>query len=200
MQASRFSATLVLCAWLAQLNPAAHRAYAADPNPARDLPTQPTRPEIPSPSIPEDVFRCDRTFVFQGKQLPCDSNTRADGEGLRPILQEVPSALEELDTYQANRAKVRTAAYLGTIGFVVMIAGSLLSLKFRSPTGAPTDNSATVLTVAILAGGGIAVGGFLYALSSNTSNEAHLNRAVELFNEARPKTPIQLQFSTSFDL
>ena len=195
MLASRALTSLMICAMTANLAYGAPRSTVT-----ADLPKKPSIPVIPTPKAPTDAFRCDRYFVHEGKRLPCDSNSKADGEGLRAVIQDVPSALEELEVYQSNRSSLRAAAYMGTLGVLVLIGGLLLSRHYKDAGGNSTETSDNVATFSVLAGGGIAVGGFLYGVSSNKNNETHLGKAVELYNHARPKTPIQLQFTTSFDL
>lgn len=162
---------------------------------AEAIPKTPSAPAFVAPVTPVDPFRCERNFTHKGEVLGCDSNIRLDGEKLRPIVQSVPEAAAELDLYQRNRLSLRNAAYIGTLGVVVMIAGSLLSLNYRE-NGVATDTSNAIRQISLIGGGTIAAGGFLYGLSANQGNETHLQNAVGHYNKANPQTPIQLQFST----
>lgn len=183
-------------AWLALAAclPTSVAAFAAS-----EIPTRPSAPPLVAPKPPEDAFQCGRYYVHQGKTIRCDSMIRFDGEGLRPIIQDVPEAISELNAYQRNRFKVRNSAYVGTFGIMLAVAGVLLSERFRDANGAPTPTSDSVRTASLIGGLGMTVGGFLYAISSIKTNEAHLGRAVELYNKARPDSPIQLQFSTAIE-
>jgi hypothetical protein len=187
--------------------PPAIAAPATTPNAAqKKLSTLPEEADIPStPSAPPnlvrqapyDAFRCERQFVFQGKKLLCDSNTRLDAERLRPIIFEVPEAVAELDLYQRNRRKVRNAAYFGTMGLAIAVASTFVAQQFFSDsTGGLTQSGRTIKSVMVYTGAGISVGSLVFALSFNKANEAHIGRAVQNYNAARPDNPIELQFST----
>lgn len=170
---------------------------AGQPASPPEIPTTPSAPpSLDKPSRPQsDAFQCQRSFVHKGKVMSCDSNIRLDGEKLRPILRDTPLAVSELNEYQRTRTRIRSAAYLGTLGLVVMIAGSLFSLRYKE-NGSATDTSNAVRNVSLLTGGGIAAGSFLSALSLIKTNEAHLGNAVSIYNSAHPESPIELRFST----
>lgn len=159
------------------------------------IPVTPSAPPQLRPKGPADVYRCQRYFLYDGKTYGCDSNIGQDAERLRPILEAVPDAVAELDRYQANRGRIRTAAYVGTAGLVAMALGTLISARFFE-NGTPTDTSNLIRNASLIGGAGIMVGSFAYALSYGTENERHLGRAVEIYNNARPHKPIELQFST----
>jgi hypothetical protein len=161
-------------------------------------------PQIPSapPSLlqraPEQqYFHCERAFVYQGKMLECDSNVARDGERLRPILQDTPAALDELNTYQRNRRNVRTAAYITTLGVALMLAGYAINRppfeNFGFPLGEITIKTGGYF---VLSGMALSIGGVIYALSVTKTNDQHLQSAVTNFNQAHPNQPIELQFKT----
>lgn len=158
------------------------------------IPSTPSAPPPLAPPPPSDSFRCQRFFVYKGETISCDSNIRLDGEKLRPIIKDVPAAVAELDQYQKNRLSVRNAAYLGTFGFVVALAGYFISNGMKQ-NGELTGDAIAVRNTMVLGGGAVAVGSFLYALSFIKTNERHLDNAVNEYNRARPDAPIQLQFS-----
>jgi hypothetical protein len=151
-----------------------------DPAAVPDTPNAP--PSLFKGSAPES-FRCQRTFVYNGKIIGCDSNVRPDGEGLRPYLADVPAANAELNTYQRNRASLRNTAYFGSLGLAVLLAGAV--------AGGGTGKQ-----LLLLGGGSIMAGSFLYGFTTLRTNENHLNEAVRLHNLAKPDKPIELQFST----
>lgn len=163
------------------------------------IPRRPSAPPPLAPKGPPEVFRCQRQFVHDGKDLPCDSYVRMDGQGLRPILQSVPEALSELETYQGNRKKIRNAAYAGTLGLATLVVGVLVSTQFRDSSGNPTPTSEMIHDLSIIGGGGLAAGGFLYALSFIKTNETHLANAVDYYNRAKPDSPIQLKFTAEMN-
>lgn len=201
------------CAWAVLLFFSTTSAFAAQPPASRpgskpgfrpgfrkeeaEIPKTPSPPQNLDMTAPADHFRCQRSFTYQGKTYSCDSNIRLDGENLRPILRTVPEAVSELDDYQKTRRQVRAAAYVGTLGVIVMIAGALFSLRYRE-AGVATDLSSSVRNTSLWIGGGIAAGSFVTALSLVKGNEERLNRAVDRFNAANPEEPIQLQFTTGF--
>ena len=162
------------------------------------IPKKPSAPPSLTVKPPSDTFRCQRFFVYQHKKIACDSNIQLDGEQLRPLMEGVPQATAELDLYQKNRVEIRQAAYIGSVGLLVMVTGALLSLHYRDH-GAATNASLSIRSAAIIGGGGIMIGSFLSALSFIKNNETHLGNAVNYFNEAHPDTPIELQFNTGIN-
>jgi hypothetical protein len=172
-----------------------HSAWAAAAT-GPEIPKKPSAPPSLSTRKPTDSFRCQRFYVYQGKRIACDSNIKLDGENLRPLMEDVPQAIAELNLYQTNRLKARSAAYWGTVGLLVMIGGSLLSLRYRDQ-GNPTDTSNTIRTISLFGGGGIMIGSFISALSFIKTNETHIGNAVNFYNQAHPEAPIQLQFNTA---
>lgn len=159
------------------------------------VPTTPSAPPQLRPRGPADIYRCQRFFTYEGKVYGCDSDIGQDAERLRPLLEPVPEAIAELDSYQGNRARIRTAAYVGTSGLLMMAAGILVSSRFME-NGKATDTSDLIRSIGLIGGTGVMAGSFIYALSYGRENERHLGRAIELYNTARPNKPIELQFST----
>src|SRR6476619_2703472 len=78
------------------------------------IPKQPSTPPPINQLIPTEHPHCERFFVYRGKKMECDSNVGRDADRLRPLMQDVPSAIAELDAYQENREKIKLAAYFGT--------------------------------------------------------------------------------------
>jgi hypothetical protein len=131
-------------------------------------------------AIPQDILRCDRQYEYRHRRLSCDSPLAADGEGLRPLLDSVPAAREELDLYQSHRRSLDVTAYTGMAGFMLAIFGPRF-LGERAPKN-------TTITIGLsLALGSLAVG-----RSRLLANETHLDRAVRHFNDANPGDPITL--------
>lgn len=112
------------------------------------IPRNPTAPPSLAQPAPVNPFSCQRTFVFQGEALGCDSNVQQDAERLRPIIQGVPAAVEELNMYQRNRRTMSQSAYITTLGVGVMLAGFLLSR--------PAFEQSTITTGGYLVLGGAA--------------------------------------------
>jgi hypothetical protein len=148
------------------------------------------RPEM------KDAFHCERTFLYKGRTYGCDSYVQRDAERLRIFVSDVPEATSEIDTYQRNRKNVRTAAYVGSVGILIAIAGILVGPLITSSDVGRSD----IRTVSTYLGGGITLGSIAFGFVTLNNNESHVDRAVALHNEAHPKTPIVLQFSTGFSL
>lgn len=161
-------------------------------------PQKPTPPAaIPQPRAPEP-FRCERKFVYQGKVFDCDSNVQRDAERLRPLMTDVPAALADLDTYQRNRQNVRDAAYVGSVGLFLVIAGLLASRTFTDTNGNLTNTGTQVRSYSAFGGGGLVILSVAYGWATLYRNESYVDDAVKLHNEAHPNTPIQLQLGTGF--
>lgn len=160
----------------------ATNAWAENTN-ASSIPNTPSAPPSLFKRPAPESFRCQRFYTYDGKVIGCDSNVRADGEGLRPLLKDVPAANAQLNIYQQNRAALQNTAYFGTLGLVALIAGAV--------AGRGTGKQVMLLT-----GGSVMAGSFLYGFTSLRANEKHLDEAVRLHNLAKPDRPIELQFST----
>jgi hypothetical protein len=130
--------------------------------------------------IPQDILRCDRQYEHRHRRLSCDSPLAADGEGLRPLLDSVPAAREELNHYQANRRSLDATAYTGMAGFLLAIFGP----RFFEDRG-PKNATITI-------GLSLALGSLAFGRSRLLANESHLDRAVRHFNDANPGDPIRL--------
>ena len=154
------------------------------------IPEKPSRPPELTVSQPQDPFRCERDFIYQGERFSCDSIIRQDGERLRPIINEVPEAIAELDQYQKNRRNIRSASYVGTLGILVMVASSMLG----------TGQSDFTKNFVFYSGVSLTAGTVLYGISTLQNNETHLGNAVRMYNERRPDRPIELQFTTDLNL
>jgi hypothetical protein len=176
-------------------------AQGADPTYRTEeskIPKNPTAPPSLTQQIPLEQFHCERRFVYQAKALDCDSNVQRDGENLRPILQDTPAAVAELDTYQHNRRTLRSAAYVASAGLLVALVGFFATRgdnNFRdfSPGGNGALRPAAYL---MLGGAALAAGSFVYGFTVYKTNETHLGNAVSEFNKTHPGNPIELQFST----
>lgn len=157
------------------------------------IPKSPSRPPFLELKAPKYVPHCERFYLYQGKKFECDSNLGRDGEAFRPLMADVPSAIAELDTYQANLRKIRVAAYVSTAGILAVIAGLLISRPPIDPVSGAFKPGAYVM----LGGFGVTVNSLIYGLSLVKTNEAHLSNAVNNFNAAHPDRAIELQFSTN---
>jgi len=162
----------------------------------------PKKPTIPTQLIqhrPTDHFHCERIYLYQGREMSCDSNVQFDGEKLRPILKNVPAAIHELNTYQENRHEIKTSAYLSSIGFLIFAAGFLIGNRI----GSNPDNvhkGQVIKDLTFFGGGWIAANSFFYSLGLMRSNEDHLVNAVEYYNQSNPNSPIELQIRVSMPL
>ena len=136
--------------------------------------------ELGPKSVPQDILRCERNYVYRQKTLPCDSPTSADGEGLRPLLDAVPAAQQELEIYQANRRGLNLTAYTGMAGLLVAALGP----RFFENRGSKN--------VIVGIGLSFTLSSLAFGRYRLMANEAHLDRAVRRFNEANPGDPITL--------
>jgi hypothetical protein len=134
---------------------------------------------------PKDVPHCERYFECKNKKAEVDSNLGYDAETLKFTVKDTPAALAELNIYQENRQQIKAAAYIGTLG-LLMIGTGLIVGEGAGP---------------YLFYGGIAVAGtfYVYGLNKLRVNESHIENAVRYYNMAHPEKRIQLQFSTEFN-
>jgi hypothetical protein len=144
------------------------------------LSAQPAIPLGPK-STPQDILRCERKILVDGKALPCDSPIASDGEGLRMLISDTPEALSSLDLYQANRRSLLNTAYAGMFGLMIAAFAPRLS----------SDPSTRNLWV----GGGLALtfGTFAIGKARLRANEAHLDEAIQSYNRVHPDRPIELR-------
>lgn len=156
------------------------------------IPTLPSAPLILIRNPPKYVPHCERYYVYKGTKLECDSNLGKDGERLREIMQDVPAAIAELNTYQENLSKIRLTAYVTSACVIGFLAGILIS----HPPVDPATNALRPGAYVMLGSAGIAFNSIIYGLSVQKTNETHLGNAVDLYNAARPDQPIELRFST----
>lgn len=164
----------------------------ASPSAVQNIVSQPpSAPPALSRRVPKETLSCTRQYVYQGKTLDCDSNLARDAENLRPVFQEVPAALKELDLYQATRRQVRGLAYTSTIGLVLIVTGYLLGREIEGLDGIAIRNA--------VAGSGLVLttGSVVFGFVSLRANEARLDQAIRLHNEAKPDRPIELLVTTS---
>ena len=159
-----------------------------------DVPSTPSAPmQLHQTAPTERLFHCDRYFTYQGKQLSCDAALRADAEGLRPILRDVPAAIAELDTYQNIRRRARISAYVGSSGFAIALASLILARTNKDSSAA-----ANIRLIGVSTGVEILLGTLIYSIFVLHDNESHLGNAVDYYNAAKPNDPVQLQFNTGF--
>jgi hypothetical protein len=172
--------------------------YAAEPKKPTAKVSKPAEMVAARKQIMENPFRCDRLIKYQGKSFPCDSHLKRDGESLRSIMIDTPSALEEIDTYQRNRRKVKYAAYTGSAGILIALTNSL-TVKLFVPSGPEHDKERKNVSSSIRWGGiGLSLGSVIYGLSYLRSNETHLSKAIIRFNESHPDKPIEVLFKSDF--
>jgi len=98
-----------------------------------------------------------------------------------------------LDTYQRNRQSLRPFAYAGTAGLLLALSSSIFPKLIPG-----AEESGTVRTLIAATGIGITAGSVLYGMHFLSENEKHLQRAIELHNQAKPDSPIELMIQASF--
>ncbi|OFZ19872.1 MAG: hypothetical protein A2X94_14520 [Bdellovibrionales bacterium GWB1_55_8] len=207
---SRLLVILCLSAFLAALSGTPTVMAQVSPRKKSTTPPIPAKPSAPAPFAPPrpvEPFRCERYVLYRGQQIPCDSIVRQDAERLRPIIEDVPAAVLELNKYQKNRRDIRKAAYFGTAGIVLATAAFFISQQYHDSaselqqqgdtSGAQAQSSKSDIFKALTWGGLALTGGtIVFGISLLRTNELHLGNAVREFNDARPETPIELQFTT----
>ena len=88
--------------------------------------------------------------------------------------------------------KLRYAAFVGSAGLLAMIVGLIIS----RPPQDPSSGALRPGGYFVFGGGFVTANALIYGLSVVKTNESHLGRAVDYYNNAHPDDPIQLQFST----
>ena len=159
----------------------------------QDIPKQPSLPPPMAQPTAKFLYECERLYRHQGKTLSCDSPSQADGDKLRPLFQEVPSALEELELYQWNKRTLNRTAYLSSLGVAIALIGYAVNRP------AFQDGMIKPGGYLILSGLGLSAASFAYGISVNRANEGHFKKAIENYNQARPDEPIELQLSVPFN-
>lgn len=162
-----------------------------------EIPHNTTQPGSLGANGSPEVIRCERQFLWKGRTYECDSYFRRDGEGLRHIISDVPDAVALLNSYQRVRRNIRIAAYTATGGLAV---GGLafLGSRFLFPVG--DSNAQAFRNYGLGAGLIIVLASFLTATALQQGNERKLDEIVETYNQARPESPMILQFTTDFQL
>lgn len=157
---------------------------------AAQIPTQPSAPPKLAPLTRPNIPQCERYFLYQGQRMECDSNVSRDANRLRPILEQVPESLDELNRYQERQKNLLSSAYFGSVGLLAMLIGAALRNHVDETGGIR-------LSGVILIGGLVITGNsIVYAFSMNKANEIHLQNSVKTFNQAKPEQPIVLEFSS----
>jgi len=154
------------------------------------LKSAPTTPFIQKPKTPGQPLGCKRLFSLGNKLFVIDSYNYQDAERLRPFIESVPEALEELNQYQKNRRAVKMSAYAGTAGLILFLGSAILSNEFSGST------QKTIRTLGLISGLGVGLGFTAYSLITLRTNESHLEKAVNYYNQKNPEKAITLHFST----
>ena len=160
----------------------------------RQIPTQPSQPPLLAKPQPKFSPPCARYCILEHRKFEVDSFLSVDAERLRPVLEDVPQAMNELKVYQENRIQLRTSAYLGTAALVLLGTGLLMSRT-------PVDMNSGVIQpngYLILTGATLGVGTIIHLISTLVTNDQHIGKAIEHYNHAHPEKPIEPLFSTGF--
>lgn len=114
-----------------------------------------------------------------------------DAEGLRPLLHDDSEANAALDRYQHNRKKLKTAAYVGSVGIALFLTG-VIAPRFFSKEA----DQKQIRSVGYLGGLSIMTATGIFGYFTLKSNESNLSQAVDIYNQKHPKDQIELQFTT----
>ena len=114
---------------------------------------------------------CSRTAIINQQEVLVDSNSTQKGEGLRFYLEKDKVASKYLKKYQ-NGTKIKWySAALGTVG-TSMIIGSLFVNGESNSKQSLMIGGATAIVI-----------NFLMSRTIESSNEKHLNRAIQEYNK-----------------
>lgn len=160
----------------------------------KDIPKKPTAPPSLQKKIPANAYACLRQISYQGKILNCDSNQAWDGEGLRTIISESPTAIDQLNAYQRNRRNIQKLAYVGSAGLGLAAIGLLVRRLSDS------SQAIAVRNVAGIIGFSTAAFSFSYGLIRLRDNEKHLLSAISIHNQEHADRQIEVNFTTSLSL
>jgi hypothetical protein len=151
----------------------------------------PTAPVTISRKISKPNYPCYREYLYRGESIGCDSTLGPDGEGLRPVVKQVPESVALLDQYQKDRRNLKNLAYVGSAGLVTLLLTQYAVSRI-------TDASARTLvqTLGTATGAGLLAGGLVWGLVVVYRSDGRLEEITRIYNAKRPDDPIQLQFST----
>jgi hypothetical protein len=151
---------------------------------------------------------CNREFSMSNQAKRIDSNFDKDGENLRPVIKDIPEAVEELNTYQTNKKHAQYAAYVGTLGLLVVLGGYLGSeiskIQETGQVSDPPEGGAAPLPkdpkarIVMAAGGAVAAASFAFSFIVLRSNEAHLKNAANTYNEKNKENPLELRIDSQW--
>jgi hypothetical protein len=186
--------------WTLAFGPAVRAALPENcPPPGDFLQTSQSAPNSAQTNAPPQLEKakkiesigCQRTYDQTGHPASIDSFHRQDAEKLREVIRDVPDAVSELNTYQKNRRSIQNAAYVGTVGALLILAGIIASNQATDPAQKKTYRYGGLI-------GGLSIlgGTLVYSVGVLRGNEEHLNNAVRSYNQTHPEKPIALQFST----
>ncbi len=119
---------------------------------------------------------CSRSFIFQNKTYPVDSNRKQDGEGLRFVLKKNSQSEAMLNDYQGQLKSATLPAYIGTLGLAMAISGRFLAGTKNDP--GRRDTTYALVYPGIL----LAVSSYIYAQLGIKSKESVLEDAVNNYN------------------
>ena len=151
----------------------------------------PVAPVTISRKISKPNYPCYREFLYRGESIGCDSTLGPDGEGLRPVVSQVPESVAALDQYQRERRGLRTFAYTGTAGLLLLIA-----TQYAVSRISVGDTRTLVHTLGTVVGAGLIAGSLAWGFVVVYRSESKLEEIIRIYNTSRPDDPILLQFST----
>ena len=150
----------------------------------------------PNARAAEALFKadgsCSRSFIYRNRTYPLDSSRKLDGEGLRQLFTpehartardggKFSQAETLLNDYQAQLRASNWPAYVGTLGIVAAIGGSIYANTLTTPLG-QRDTRYTF----ILSGLFLVVSSYAYGQIAIVQKEKTLEKAVDTYNDAVP--------------
>lgn len=146
----------------------------------------------PDPITP---LGCERPFVYQGETYSVDSPQSQNAANLKYFAGSVPEANEMLNQYQNNRKRTELNAYVGTALILVGLFALPIARRIERSPSWHAEHLSEVLRYSALA---LGVGDLAYTFSLLRENETLIPRAVDTYNQAHQKDPIELRFSAGW--
>lgn len=146
-------------------------------------------PPIMEPKTIE-TFRCRKQVFHDGKMLNYDVNINTNCDNLLPLMEGTPESKHELKQYQIQQTKLGKMVYFTSLGAAIAILGFATNIT-------ATENSphAYRLSSDLLLASGIWLGlnSFFYNISVFRQGSEHFHQAVQHYNHAHPRKPIELR-------
>lgn len=146
----------------------------------------------PDPIVP---LGCERPFTYQGETYSVDSPQSQNAANLKYFTSSVPESNELLSKYQSNRKKTELNAYIGTAIFIMGVFALPIARRFERSSSENAEHLSEVLRYSAIV---LGAADLTYTFSLLHDNETLIPKAVDSYNRAHPKDPIELRFSAGW--